>query len=362
MLALELEGDRIERGPRAIPSHTRAETALNVHVLEGAVVERIVVSPVERGLHRDRKENLGRRDDLGAVEPGRGNTDDGVASSVDQNVVAQDPGVSSESRKPRAVAQDRDGVAARKNVVLGRENAPERRLDAQHLEVVSADEVAPHPLGESVVAHAQGRETVRNQPGERVAPVTVVLVVGVGERGKHLPALVVLERDEIFGRRHGKRLEERLVQEREHRGVGSDPEGERKEADGGEAGPLPERSKTEAHVLGERVQEREAPGLAALLHEPAGAAELTLRRPPRLVGSHSRSDVVLSLHLAMETHLLFEIALELVAAEVERKPSKKIHDTPLPLTGPIRRRMPSISRSKSAASFWSSLLPAAVSR
>jgi hypothetical protein len=65
---------------------------------------------------------------------------------------------------PMAVADDGNGVAAGGFVVIGSEDAPEGRAEAQDLEVGAGDEIAVDPLGFAIGADAEGRSQRQNMP------------------------------------------------------------------------------------------------------------------------------------------------------------------------------------------------------
>ncbi|HEY7700170.1 MAG TPA: hypothetical protein VIE88_17220, partial [Vicinamibacteria bacterium] len=134
-----------------------------------------------------------------------------------------------------------------------------------------------------------------------------------------MTAAVVREGNELLGGSYRKRTEKRFVHQREHGGVGPDSEGERDERHSGEPRPHPERPQPEPDVQPEGIEEGEAPGLAALFQEARRSTELALRGPARVLGAHAGGQVLAELHLAVNPHLLFEIALELFAAKIEQQ-------------------------------------------
>src|SRR5687767_1191612 len=112
------------------------------------------------------------------------------------------------------------------------------------------------------------------------------------------PLLILhTDRHEALGVRIWKRLEEHGVDDAEYRRVGSDPEGERRDGNEGEARGATQESQGVAHVL-ESILEPPLPHLVTrLLLDPLGTAERDDRRAPGLVRRHPLSDVLRRLHL-----------------------------------------------------------------
>ncbi len=355
--------DGRERSAGFVEANAIGEPALDEDDIRLAIVE-VTLATVNRGLHRHRKKDIGGGDYLRSVEGASGNSDDGIGSTVEYDVLADDVGLASEPALPRPVAQDRDRMLSRFAIVLAGEGPAECGLDTQYLEVVPRDEVAPRSLGEAVVREAQGRETVRDETVEDLRPVAEVFVVRVGEHREHALMSAFREGHEPLGRGDGKRTEQSRVQERENSGRRSDSETERKDADEGEGRPVPERPGRLPQVEEEALDGDEPEGVPAGLEEPHPAPELTLRRPPRLIRCVARGELLFDLQRDVETHLLLELAVESAFVDVVEESSPQLRQAHRgsPSAGRMRRWIASMTRSKSAVSRWSAFRPDRVSR
>ena len=63
-------------------------------------------------------------------------------------------------------------------------SAAENRFDAQNIEVVSGNEIAPNALVVAVVAQAGNDHSVHEQPGKDVVPIAVIFVIQVRLKGE----------------------------------------------------------------------------------------------------------------------------------------------------------------------------------
>src|SRR4029078_3854716 len=74
-------------------------------------------------------------------------------------------------------------------IFLGEKSAAENRVDAQNIEVVSGNEIAPNALVVAVVAQAGNDHSVHEQPGKDVVPVAVIFVIQVRLKGEISPVV-----------------------------------------------------------------------------------------------------------------------------------------------------------------------------
>jgi hypothetical protein len=138
------------------------------------------------------------------------------------------------------MAQDRDGRPAG-TVLVRREPSAELRRDAEHAEVVPRDAKGVHPLGdvasEQIESHGSGRRHVLKhgtvffpKPELAVPDVPHAQLAPGGPR----------ELDDAIGLGVRQWPPQHAVRDAEHGCVGTDPQREREDHDGGEAGALRE--------------------------------------------------------------------------------------------------------------------------
>src|SRR5205085_7500767 len=107
----------------------------------------------------NRHPDLGRVYDFSAREAFGHDADDAERVAVKLYLLADDGRVSAEASHPTAVTQDGDGTRERRAVVFRVERAAALRADAEHVEVVARDEVAPDALVVAVAAETHRPET-----------------------------------------------------------------------------------------------------------------------------------------------------------------------------------------------------------
>jgi hypothetical protein len=139
-------------------------------------------------------------------------------------------------------------MAARRDVILGGEEAARGRTDAHYLEVVAADERAPRALGGVVDGDAE-RLIVLGDDVEHLRAIAEVDEVGIGPRAA-LP-FAVLHREDANRRgirRQRDGPEQDGLDPREDRRVGADAEPERENRGKRKAGILQQRPKGIANI------------------------------------------------------------------------------------------------------------------
>jgi hypothetical protein len=58
-------------------------------------------------------------------------------------------------------------------------------LDAQHVEIISTDLIAPQAhIPTPATAHVHGCKSVQREAAQNAIPVAIVLVIGIGKAGK----------------------------------------------------------------------------------------------------------------------------------------------------------------------------------
>ena len=213
----------------------RLEPAEDLHPAGPAVVHP-QPRPFRRhgGLHQDGHADLRRLRRIDAGKSRRRDADDRHRRVVDEDLLADHVRVARKAADPVVVAQHHDRMPLVDLVVFLRvEDAPQRRLDPQHREVVPGDELRLEPLGAVVDADRGGNEPPAEHLSQRLGLLLVVLVDGIGVHpGAHVAAHVgalLIEHDQLIGTSHRQLAQQHLVDQREDRGVGPDPQGERQD-------------------------------------------------------------------------------------------------------------------------------------
>jgi hypothetical protein len=148
-----------------------------------------------------------------------------------------------ETRPPVVVADHRDEVSANGLVVFRRQQSAERGVQAEHRKVAARHEQAVARKRRALVAKAGAEVPVGGDAGERglhaleiaehrVAENLVAaagLAAGIGPRLRPRRAEV----HQLVRARDRKRPQKHLVEERENRRIGADPEGQREDRDRG---------------------------------------------------------------------------------------------------------------------------------
>ncbi len=148
------------------------------------------------------------------------------------------------------VADDDDGDACARALLVAREAAPGAQRRAQRVEVVGRDhldERLPHALARR---HADHRKGMGHDLLEHVVAVPDVGIVGVGEsaEGLGLGPIVTIEADQIVSPPR-ERPDQQGVDDREHGRIGADAESQHRGGDYRETGALAQRSRPEPQVL-----------------------------------------------------------------------------------------------------------------
>ena len=199
----------------------------------------------QHDIHRIGSADLEREHD-----PVAHDADDLRRDTVDGNEGADDGRVGPESPPPEGVGQDRHRCRAR-GFVLGPKGAPQPRRHAQDVVGVRGYECGQHALGIAALPADidVGRRAGRHR--QRLARLGVVEVLGVRQRCRGAPVPPVPHRNQAIGVGIRQRLQKHRVDYAEDRGVGADPEGERQDGNGDEAGIAAHAAEGVADVLGQ---------------------------------------------------------------------------------------------------------------
>ena len=132
---------------------------------------------------RDRRPHLGLQHRHHAGERRRRDADDRIGLPVDQQRAAEHAGIAGVVALPEAVGNDRRPRRAR-SVVVGQQRPAERRLHAEHLEVVAAHDFAErHPRAIAGLERADRRAVAERCPVNTSFFARKSRIVGVGVGG-----------------------------------------------------------------------------------------------------------------------------------------------------------------------------------
>jgi hypothetical protein len=126
--------------------------------------------------------------------------------------------------------------------------------------------------------------------------------------------------DEVVGPRHRQRPQQKCIGPAERRGVGADPDGQRREGDEREHRAAPERADRVSEVGGQVVDPTRLQRVAAPILHVRDCAKLL---PGTLLGRgrrHAGALIHRGLHREMKRDLVVEVALDAAAAEERSQP------------------------------------------
>ncbi len=150
--------------------------------------------------------------------------------------------------------------------------------------------------------------------------VAELLKAGIGWRAAAAARAGSFGENELRRCLDRQHAQQHRVDQAEDGGVGADPQREGQDGDGGESRIVAQHARGIAQVLQQVFDGGPAPSLARDLPPEGGAAELQVRRAVRVGGGRAAFDRGSRLHVHVETHLLFEIAVDSPAVPQEREP------------------------------------------
>ena len=232
----ELLGDVDHIGARPIEGHARLEAADGVEPGMAAAVLIAVGKQTDRDVEIDTGD--------GEFETRRRDADDGVDFAAQSEFLAEDVRFAGEDPFPESLA-DQHGAGGARLVFVCAEEPAEQRWHAESRQQVVAEHVARHALrldGTQIVETLAAEST---EGCETLLACAPVLKVRVGHRHvRHLLGILAHE-DELLLRRKSERLEQKAVDDAEHRGVSADAEREGEHGDEREARSLGKGAESE---------------------------------------------------------------------------------------------------------------------
>ena len=323
----------LERPPGLEPAHHAQPP--------GPVADQPGVFAAEQLLGAEGQGQVERTADLDAVKARGGNADDRRAAAVDPDGAADGRRIAAVFVRPEPVAEHHARRGAPLLVVGIGEETAEGGANAEQIE-----EAAAHPqavLGETRFAarrEIERRAIPREQVREGLLALAQLLPlrirqirVGPAELPRRADAPGHAHDRELPRMAHGQRAQPQGLDQLEDGGVGAGAEREREQRDGGEARRSTQHAPRVAQVAPGVGDERDAPGIARLIHPLREAPETAERRRARLVGAHPRGQVFVDQPVDVERilllHLLFNGAAAEQRAQAKPKREQPAHLMPL---------------------------------
>ena len=232
--------DAVDRAPRLVDRHARLQPREQVRPVAPAVVEPLPARHHQLA-HRDGHEHLRLHAERRAVEPARGDADDGHRLAVDDERLVEDCGVAAEPRRPVGMAQDGDEMPAGVPIVVGIQQPAERRLEAEHRKVRAGHEQPVAASGLRLIGQVGAEPDVQCDAGEDRLLLLEIAEHRVAEHRFTVPGLAAgigtLPRsgrrqvDQLTRPLHRERTQQCLIEQREDRGVRADAKGKREDGD-----------------------------------------------------------------------------------------------------------------------------------
>src|SRR5262245_50596317 len=165
--------------------------------------------------------------------------------------LADDACLSAEAPAPQTMAEHCDLTGVGPLLVGGRNQPPLRRPYAQHLEEISGDKLAFHPLGFLPRAQMKSGWRTQRQTGQRRVLLAVVQIVWIRRIAEVTFVRVLashLNQPSRLGHAAQRPQQERVGQAEDRR-IRANPQRQREYGDKREAGIFQQHSQTEAQVL-----------------------------------------------------------------------------------------------------------------
>ncbi len=276
------------RGPgRARPQEALRDEDRGCSIGENARRRRLLAGEgeAELGRRHQREEHLDVVADDRAVVGGVGHPDDGERQVVDLDGLADDLRIGCEVVPPQAVADDHDRMAAGRDLVGGQQGAAALRMHPEHVEVVPGDELGRDRAGAAPASERDVGQSRAEQPGERLAVLAQVQVVGIRQLEGASGAGLAVDHVQPGGALHtGERRQGDAFEHGEDGGIQADAK--REHADHGQREPRLLRERAQripevARQVARRLEPSRRPHLARCFGRERDIAEVLQRRVVR---------------------------------------------------------------------------------
>ncbi len=309
-------------------------------VAKNAGWRRLAAFEAEAELRRDgdRRHELRRQLAPGSVKRRRSDARHRELSVVDLDGPADDQRIRTEVPTPETVAEDDDGRGA--GFIGGHERPPQRRVDAEHIEIARGDELGERRMGISSSSERYRRDGGSEQAGERGVVVADVLVIGIRERDRAAGAR--LREDDRHPRRAAdacERVEGQALQHREHGRVQANPEREHGDDRAREywfLGQIADCVADVAHQIRDRVHPPRRPYPPRRLGRQGDVAKILQRREAGFAGVGAVGNALFGRHREVDADFLAQVVL---IETVSFQPRPQTHGaTPRPPAQPATSR------------------------
>src|SRR5215471_18430317 len=202
--------------------------------------------------HRQRNKYLWREDDLGTDECLWRDANNGVMLAIEFDLLADDIGVACEMRSPAAVSEDGHGMPPAFDVIGCIQQSASDGLNAQHVEVISANRISPKTGILSVAtADVERLKIIHREVAEHGIPFAIVFVVGVGDHGALASRGVAVEEDEFVLVLDSEGPEDHGIYQGEDSGVGANAKSENDDGGSRKARARTEAAECKAQIVAE---------------------------------------------------------------------------------------------------------------
>jgi len=201
--------------------HVQPDTVPPVHVVPGGC---------DHGFHHQRDEQIRRTHQRHTLESALRDTHDGHGMPVDVDCAVHCGRIAAEPAPPVIVAQDHEWFAAFELVLIGSEQAAQRRRHAEHVEIVAGDQFGGGPLCRSLVGYVDrvlvscgdAGEGIGRSPQIGIQRVRKIVLVAARASSNKLAG--PMERDQTLGLLDWDHPQQDLIGQSEDGRVGADAE------------------------------------------------------------------------------------------------------------------------------------------
>ena len=207
---------------------------------------------VKLRIHHHGYPDFGRAEQIQSLETVRRHTYNLEVVAIHRQSSSYNLGIAAESPHPKRVTNDCYGFCARGGIFLRKEGSPHHGPHTQRLKIIPGDDLENHRLRRISSREGAHNAGIKEKGREGRVPVPVVFVIGIRAEKVARNARVQREHGREARRiGHGQRAQENGVDEGENRGVGADPQRQRKHRHQREATALPQRAQTMAKIFDE---------------------------------------------------------------------------------------------------------------
>ena len=324
----------------------------------------------ELRFHHHRHKHTRGPAELHTVEALARDADNRVRMAVDDRRAADDCGVRAEAAHPVRVAQHRHRVRTGRTVVVRGERSTECGTDTERVEVRAGHQLAGEAFRASGVREVERVVETREDAIEhglalcdlaehrvrQLGAVSAVLAVPQAREGDLHELLGILDRE---------RADENLIDEREHRRRGANPQPDRQDGDGCKSWSPAQNSDGVADVVPGLFQRAQTLLVAVLILDRFDGSERQDGLAPRFGRRHAGAPVLLGLPIEVRLDVFLQARFVASAARRQPQPSEKpphgSHDRSSAFASK-NRVISAIVSFQFRVSAWSCRRPAAVSR